>query len=376
MRFLFFSVFLALLLSGCKATNIKAFESGDELAASTEGEKRLWFQANKLDVAFEKGRQIHDAPEIRQYLQSIMNRLYPEFENEIQVDLHRAPVLNAFALPNGSIYINVGLLTALENEAQIASVLAHEGIHFLQKHSAKQRVYRHNSQGWAIAVTMMGIPLAGQIVAQSSMSGYSVEHETEADTLGYERMRKVGYAVSEAPRAFEILAREAKANEIDEPYFFASHPKLQIRIDNFKKLNEENPDASQGRIGFEEYQNHIAPLRGHVIKQKIAAGKQNAVIAALEDEGADRLYPQYKDYYLALAFLKKEGEENIEKAVSLLNNTLEKHPLFADAHRELGFFYLKSEDKLNARKYLSSYIELASEEHDTSFAEYYLKKIE
>lgn len=367
---------VALLLSGCKATNIKPFEAGDSLAAKSEGEKRLWLQAKKLDGYFQKGKQVYDAPKLRAYLQGIMDKLYPEFSGKIRVDLHRAPVLNAFALPNGSIYINVGLLAALENEAQIASVLAHEGIHFLQKHSAKQRVHRQNSQGWAVAVTMMGIPFAGQLVAQSAMSGYSVEHETEADMLGYDRLVNAGYAASEAPRAFEILAREAKANEIKEPYFFASHPQLKVRIENFNKLNAENSGASKGRIGFEDYQQHVAALRGPVIQQKIAAGKQAAVIAALEDQGANRLYPELKDYYLALAFLKQETDESTDKAVSLLNKTIEQKPGFADAHRELGFLYMKLDEKTKARKYLSSFIELAPKDQDTAFAKYYLDKLQ
>lgn len=367
---------IVLLLSGCKATNIKPFEAGDSLAANSEGEKRLWFQAKKLDGHFQKGKQVYEAPKLRAYLQGIMDKLYPEFSGKIRVDLHRAPVLNAFALPNGSIYINIGLLAALENEAQIASVLAHEGIHFLQKHSAKQRIYRHNSQGWAVAVTMMGIPLAGQLVAQSAMSGYSVEHETEADMLGYERLINAGYAASEAPRAFEILAREAKANEIDEPYFFASHPQLKVRIENFNKLNAENPEASKGRIGFDDYQRHVSALRGPVIQQKIASGKQAAVIAALEDQDADRLYPEFKDYYLALAFLKQEANENTDKAVSLLMKTIEQKPNFADAHRELGFLYLKQDERNKARLHLSSFIELAPEGQDTAFAKYYLDKLQ
>jgi predicted Zn-dependent protease len=217
---------LAVALVGCKSANIKSFQTGDELVASTEGEKRLWYQSEKFDTALEKSNQIPELPELTQYLQTIMDKLFPEFKGEMTVNLHKAPVLNAFALPNGSIYINMGMLVSLENEAQIATVLAHEGIHFLQKHSAKQRLHRHSSQGMALAVSMLGVPLLGQLAAAGAISGYSVEHETESDNLGYERLVKAGYAASESPRAFEILAREAKANDRDEPFFFCQPSKI------------------------------------------------------------------------------------------------------------------------------------------------------
>ena len=61
--------------------------------------------------------------------------IYPD----IRVRIVDSPSLNAFALPNGSIYINTGMLTRLDNEAQLATVLAHEGVHFTHKHSWQQR---------------------------------------------------------------------------------------------------------------------------------------------------------------------------------------------------------------------------------------------
>ncbi|WP_415882083.1 M48 family metallopeptidase [Neptuniibacter sp. QD34_54] len=364
------------LMVGCKATNIKSFEADDEIEAKTKGENRLWFQADKFDTAMQKGRQIPDLPKIKVYLQEIMDRLYPEFKGHIKVGLHRAAVLNAFALPNGSIYINLGMLASLENEAQIASVLAHEGIHFLQKHSAKQRIYNQNSQGWAVAVSMIGIPLAGQLVAMNSMSGYSQEHETEADTLGFERLRKAGYATSEATRAFEILAREVKANDIDEPYFFASHPKLQERIGNFKTLNADLTDQAKGEIGFERYQSVVGGIREPVLKEKLAAGRVNAVLATLDDESSRKIYEDRLNYLKALALLKKADDESSDKAEKLLMAEVEKKPQFAEAHKELGFHFIKRKQNELAKNHLEQYLKFASATADTAFAEYYLKKMQ
>lgn len=365
---------LVVLLAGCKATNIRSFQADDEIAASSEGESRLWYQSDKIDTAMVKGRHIPELPEIQSYLQEIMDRLYPEFKGSIKVNLHKAPVLNAFALPNGSIYINLGMLASLENEAQIASVLAHEGIHFLQKHSAKQRIYNQNSRGWAIAVSMMGIPLMGELVALNSMSGYSKDHETEADNLGFERLLKAGYQTSEATRAFQILAREVKASDVDEPFFFASHPKLKLRIENFQRLNEENGNRS-GEVGFERYQEMVFGIREPVLKEKLAAGKVNAVLAMLDDEKSAELYPEKLNYLKALARLKHEDTDSHQEAEKLLLSEVDKKPDFADAHKELGFYYLKTKQNDLATQHLEKYLSFASEDEDKSFAEYYLKKL-
>ena len=107
------SLCLVVFLVGCKATNIRSFQANDEISASSEGETRLWYQSEKFDTAMVKGRHIPELPEIQSYLQDIMDRLYPEFKGSIKVNLHKAPVLNAFALPNGSIYINLGMLASL-----------------------------------------------------------------------------------------------------------------------------------------------------------------------------------------------------------------------------------------------------------------------
>ncbi|WP_286239586.1 M48 family metallopeptidase [Neptuniibacter halophilus] len=365
---------LILLLAGCKSTQIKSFQSGDEIAADTEGETRLWYQAEKFDTAMVKGRKIPDYPDIQGYLQAVMDRLYPEFQGSIRVNLHKAPVLNAFALPNGSIYINMGMLTSLENEAQIASVLAHEGVHFLQKHGAKQRVYNQNSQGWALAVSMMGVPFAGQLVALNSMSGYSQEHETEADNLGFIRLRQAGYDTSEASRAFEILAREVKAEDVDEPYFFASHPKLQSRIENFQRLHEAEGSAG-GEVGFSAYQSVVGPVRESVLREKLAAGKVRAVLATLEDEASKRLYPEHFDFLMGLALLKKEDQESHLKAEEHLLAALDQQPGYAAAHKALGFYYLKTEQQEQAVSHLQNYLKFASEDEDTAFAEFYLNKL-
>jgi hypothetical protein len=116
-----------------------------------------------------------------------MDRLYPEFKGKIQVHLYDSTQLNAFALPNGSVYFNIGLLARIANEAQLAAVLGHEAAHFIEKHSFRERVSAKNASAFAVS----GIPFAS-LAAVSSISGFSRDLEREADMKGYARLVKGG----------------------------------------------------------------------------------------------------------------------------------------------------------------------------------------
>ncbi|MDP3123384.1 MAG: M48 family metallopeptidase, partial [Thiobacillus sp.] len=140
------------------------------------GEKSLWQEADEFDRALERAGRVNTDPVLTAYLQGILDRLFPEFKNRLRVRLLNAQQINAFALPNGSIYVNAGLIARFENEAQLATVLAHEGAHFTHRHSLQQAERLRNTAAFALVVAMLGVPLVGDIVVLSSMFGYSREH--------------------------------------------------------------------------------------------------------------------------------------------------------------------------------------------------------
>src|SRR4029434_1552197 len=84
------------------------------------------------------------------------------------------------------------------------------------------------------------------LLAVSSMYGFSREMETEADVQGFARLKKAGYDVRESPRVFEHLMADIKGEASEEPFFFASHPKLAARVENMKKLSAGAPSGGDG----------------------------------------------------------------------------------------------------------------------------------
>ena len=368
------AVFLVLaLLSGCTSGHIQPFRDAQHLEPATEGENRLWYAAQKIEVTLKKSGQIYEDPELRNYLQGVLDRLYPEFGGKMTVTVLKAPVLNAFALPNGAIYVNTGLIAAMANEAQIAAVLAHEGIHFVNKHSALQRRNYHNSVGVSWAVALLGIPFLSEIISASSIFGYSKQLEKEADRLGHKRLRDAGYDVRQAPRTFRHLAIEAKANKVPEPFFFSTHPKLENRIRNFKELNASIAHPS-GVVNTAIYQQHVAGLRPVVLKEKIAAGKYEAVIAVLTQEELMPMYGKHGYFYLAEAYRLRNRAGDLENAVKAYETAASGCPDFAPVFKSLGIVYLKLKHFNKAADCFERYLKLNPNDKDSAFVEQYLKQ--
>ncbi len=361
------------LFQGCTSTkSIKPFETGANVQASTEVEERLWAQAKRLDESIRKSGQIYKNEPLRNYLQGVIERLYPEFKGKIRLELLKDPVLNAFAMPNGSIYVNIGLIAALENEAQIATVLAHEGIHFTRKHGALQRENFHSSVGFGMAVSLLGVPFIGQLIAVSSIFGYSQEHELEADKLGLKRLIKAGYDAGEAPKTFEHLLLEAKANKVEEPFFFSTHPALQKRIDHFKTLIKETTQKDPQKSGS-IYNSHVGNLRDYVLKAKIKSGRYDSIIAVLSNDHLKTLYSEHSPFYLGEAYRLRGQKDDRKKAIDTYLIVEQRFPEFAPVYKSLGMLYYKNKDYSKARSSFEKYIELNPAGKDLEFIRHYIK---
>ena len=111
-------------------------------------------------------------------------------------------------------------------------------------------------------LSAIGIPAVGlvaNVLAASSIFGYSRELESEADNQGYPRVIAAGYDPRETPKVFAHLIAELKAADVKEPFFFSDHPKLQERYDNFVRLSEKTPPPEH--MPPDQYVPEFAALR-------------------------------------------------------------------------------------------------------------------
>jgi hypothetical protein len=124
----------------------------------------------------------------------------PELRKQIHIYVTKSPDVNAHAFDRGFVFINVGLLAQLENEAQLAFVLAHEITHVVKKHSVNQFIENMKlEKGTSTYET-------GSYEARDiAKYRFSKENETEADAEGLIRIKESNYSVKALNGAFDVL---------------------------------------------------------------------------------------------------------------------------------------------------------------------------
>jgi len=177
--------------------------------------------------------------QIGQKIAKVANR--PDFKWEFNLVDNKAK--NAFCLPGGKVVVYTGILEVAKNDAQLATVMAHEVAHALARHGAERM---------SSAMVQQGIQVLGNVVLQSSapqytnvfnqaygigsqlgvMLPYGRLQENEADEIGIYLMAKANYDIHEALNFWKNMSNGKKqTNE-----FFSTHPSSTTRITNIIKV--------------------------------------------------------------------------------------------------------------------------------------------
>src|SRR6267143_1986312 len=126
------------------------------------------------------------------------------------------PVVNAFALPGGYIFVTRGILAHLNSEAELAGVVGHEIGHVTARHSVSQMSKQQIAQ-LGLAVGTIASPEFGRYSGLATQAlgvlflKYTRDNESQADDLGLRYMRRVNYDPREMPHVFEMLARVSQS---------------------------------------------------------------------------------------------------------------------------------------------------------------------
>ena len=210
------SLSLLAVSAGCATPDIPSLTSADAHFGQSEEEKNLLARANEFDQELDSKGMLLETPALVSYLQSVGQPLVPkEAAQRVGFRFHvlRSPVSNAFALPNGSIYLTVGLLAHLDNEAELAQVMGHEISHVVLRHGIKS--YETN-RSRIITAHIADMFLFGTSLAYlpyvASVASFSREQEEEADVAGLRSVAARGYSPDEAIRVFERI-QEVKRGE-------------------------------------------------------------------------------------------------------------------------------------------------------------------
>lgn len=148
--------------------------------------------------------------------------------------------INAFALPGGHIYLNLGVLQVADQEAELLGIVAHEVGHVVGRHGAKQMV----KQQWASIALATGIGaypnyyayLAGNLFGELGFLKMTRDAEREADQLGFQILIAAGYDPASMIAMFEKLQARYKEEPDRLEKLFLTHPPTDERIANLKEL--------------------------------------------------------------------------------------------------------------------------------------------
>lgn len=367
---------VALVLS-TPAVSVEPFLKPPLRTELASEEDRLWDESREAATAFRRrGMLVADEAYLAR-LNEMMTELYPEFSGSIKVRILREVVPNAMAFPNGDVYISLGLLGRLENEAQIAMVLAHEGAHFVQRHGYTGRNNRLVAGTLAnVAGLTFGLAgaLGGQIIFLGGAAGHGRDMEREADQIGLARIQKLGYGRSDAKRAFEVLRNDAKHNtETKGIYLFASHPLLEERIETVSAGSGANETS---RAPTESFVAMHRKLQLNWLAAEIGAGRQKALVAALEDNDRRANMPPEATFYLSEAYRLRADKEDDARAAEWLAKAYALTPSFPPLLRAAGLAAMKEGKAADATTFFKQYLELAPDANDRAFVQSYLSRIE
>ena len=277
---------LACLLAGGCAVNPVTGKSELSLI-SAEQEVAIGAQQYQPAQQSQGGRYYID-PELQNYVTDVGRRLAAVSDRAglpYEFTVLNNPVPNAWALPGGKIAINTGLLLHLEDESQLAAVLAHEIVHAAARHGATQMsrgiLLDLGAQATAIAAHSAGyagLGSAAQLGAQAWMARYGRDDELESDAYGMEYMSRAGYdprGAVELQEAFVRLSADRKEDFLSG--LFASHPPSRERVNrNRAKAATLPPGGLRNR---DLYQQRITQIK----KDQPAQEAQAEAIKALND---------------------------------------------------------------------------------------------
>ena len=364
-------------------------------------ERQLWDYAGKVDAYYEARGFVYHDETLQAYLDGIGRRLLPHFGGDpaTRIRVLKDPSLNAFALPNGSIYLNSGIVAGARNEAQLAMLMGHEITHFIGRHSLREaRTARNRQRTKDVILAIFAVAAAGasgdanaarvfldlsdplgNVLVNLQVSGYSRDLERAADEGGLGAMTTAGYDPAQAPAIFLALQEEARAANTTEPYFFGSHPRLEERIETCTEYLSRAGGPTgvpSGRVGADTHADAVAELLLVNADLDITIGRLQHARGAI-DRHLAHAPASARGHVMLGELYRRSGDDaaHVASAVAAYREAVRLDPDMAASRRELGLLYWNQGEPTLARTELQRYLELAPDAVDRPIVEGYLEEL-
>src|SRR4051812_24096389 len=226
--------------------------------ASISREDQIQVGYKAVQQVYQQMPVLPDSDPVSRYVQGLARKLVAQIPQQYswpwQFHVVQESDINAFAVPGGPLFVNVGTITAADNEAQLAGVMAHEISHDYMMHAAKAAGKQSWTQGLgALAGAILGArsPALGQLAQVGAgliSMKFSRSDEAQADEVGAIIMWKAGYNPQAMADFFQKLEQEGGGGG---PQMLSDHPNpgnrqeaISKEIANWPKKNYQQSSAA------------------------------------------------------------------------------------------------------------------------------------
>jgi predicted Zn-dependent protease len=255
-------------------------------------------QSDLLDLRLERDGLVLSDAASNAFLTRIGNSLIPKGLVLERVNFRfraiRDPQPNAFALPNGSIYVTTGLMTLIDNESQLAAIIAHELTHVMRRHTYTQN--RSNRKKFltmnimsaigaytpltAVGAVIMLVTTVAPFIMMATMYGYSRDLEREADLKGIDMMISAEYPPEEMVQVMKLLDKDLEGENVR--LFYNDHPSLDERIKYLSSYLGARAGTVTGEMELHRertaYFRNVLPVMRHNIQLSINSGRYRSAV--------------------------------------------------------------------------------------------------
>lgn len=232
---------------------------------------------------------VYPDEKVQRYVRGLGQKLVANIEDpefQFKFTVLDDPIINAFAVPGGYVYITRGMLAYVDNEAELAAVMGHEVGHVIGHHSFRQMkksmgdsllIFAGLGAGIASnqgATNTMAWVAATSTLSQLNRAGYGRALEMEADEFGLLYAYDSGYDPREMQKLFKTLQFKERVSGVGYHGFLASHPDT---VDRIVRIGEKGEIiAARGKATVVKRDEYLAAIEGLSYGKADRAARQTA----------------------------------------------------------------------------------------------------
>lgn len=265
-----FSVATTLFLSlciGCTSASLNTIGNVGNTIIEGLGDVNIFTDAEELQFgqAFvaqhDKKVTVYKDPVVTNYINALGQSLVRHSKRSnlpYTFKVIDTDVINAYAVPGGFIYVNLGLIRAVQSESELAFVLGHEIGHIVGQHSMKRL-----TQAYGLELIKQIIldedssevkKIIAEILAAGLLFRYSRDDERESDFYGVQNVYEAGISPEGGMAFFETLHKLRGRETSSLEKLISTHPMPQERIDNVRSQINGLPRKSGLRTDSSRFQ--------------------------------------------------------------------------------------------------------------------------